>query len=1040
MKFSALSLTTLLFAATSTNTNAFTIQPHNNRIASTNTNINALGRTPTFLTASTLDKTEQEQQSKIEISNKDQDGKSEQDDDVVAVSGNHILIGGRIAEGNQYLNQQNERNYVKIAFEQPDYDDSYDDTDSSTTTTTNEQTHSSLTPMNDPNIDEFMNTETEQTSSSSKPKDNGIKMTMATSVSDLKVKEEKKAELQKAAAAEEAKIKSSAKAAEKSSSSNNANSGTSLTGKIANSGIASAAAMATAAVNAAVAMKSLEAPDTSKSYISLDKSIKELDEDGLPLTYDKDLIQEYWKKEKGALNKRWGVFVGKAVPFLTRLTTLFIKDGKIDERYIPELSERARIDLQDLGPTFIKAGQMMSVRPDVLPQATLDELTKLQDSVVPFSTTIAVEQIERELGGPLGQFFTSISEEPVAAASLAQVYLATLADGNDTRVAIKVQRPDVLTTVSKDLYVLRRAAEVFQGLVERFAPQQKTNYVALLNEWSIGFYTELDFQNEGRNQQRLRDLLKKNEIKGIVVPNIFPELTTRRILVSEWMDGVKLSSCPDEEIGQMIPICQEAFLCQLFQEGFFHADPHPGNILKLNEPTADGAVVALIDCGLMAEIGSADRDNMISAVIHLANKDYASLVDDFIQLKILPEDSDRAAIIPLMDKALTPYVKGGGAKKYEEELKKLYGMEDGSVQSTVGGFQAMTQDALTVLNDVPFSIPPYFAILGRAIVTLEGVALTGNPDYGIIMESYPYIARKLMSEDRPEIQRALQEVLYSGDTSESGSLKFNRLLALLNNAAGSVSTQDGAAFVDLDAVPEDGLGFAEGLKFLLSNKAESLRNLLESEVDTIVDILSRQVVRQGVNEAIIAISPPRPPSLPIFGDIFPAIPKLDELPLPILLPPTNGNSASIGMLTLNDFSDLAAPKLSQDEEIFALGLSDAAGELFGEELAEFLRGERVLNINSAQILLGAVRSGVLADTNLLNGETAKTILGNVGSLLNSIGGAGSGSSGNLEEKLNEALAQLDAEERQRLDTITEELIQRSITRATERLSSVPRVF
>jgi len=103
----------------------------------------------------------------------------------------------------------------------------------------------------------------------------------------------------------------------------------------------------------------------------------------------------------------------------------------------------------------------------------------------------------------LGQFFTSILEEPVAAASLAQVYLATLNDGKDTRVAIKVQRPDVLSTVSKDLYVLRRAAEVFQGLVERFAPQQRTNYVALLNEWAIGFYTELDFQNEARNQERL---------------------------------------------------------------------------------------------------------------------------------------------------------------------------------------------------------------------------------------------------------------------------------------------------------------------------------------------------------------------------------------------------------------------------------------------------------------------------------------------------------------------------------------------------------
>jgi predicted unusual protein kinase regulating ubiquinone biosynthesis (AarF/ABC1/UbiB family) len=253
--------------------------------------------------------------------------------------------------------------------------------------------------------------------------------------------------------------------------------------------------------------------------------------------------------------------------------TLFISEGEINERHIPGLSRQARIDLQDLGPTFIKAGQMMSVRPDVLPQATLDELTKLQDSVVPFDTEIAVKQIEEELGGPLGQFFTSISEEPVAAASLAQVYLATLNDGKDTRVAVKVQRPQVLSVVSKDLYVLRRAAEVFQGLVERFAPQQKTNYVDLLNEWSIGFYTELDFNNEAKNQQKLRDALREAGIKGITVPKVYEELCTRRILVSEWMDGVKLSDCTPEEIGQITPIAQEAFLTQLFQFGFFHADP-----------------------------------------------------------------------------------------------------------------------------------------------------------------------------------------------------------------------------------------------------------------------------------------------------------------------------------------------------------------------------------------------------------------------------------------------------------------------------------
>lgn len=241
----------------------------------------------------------------------------------------------------------------------------------------------------------------------------------------------------------------------------------SLTDQIASSSVASAAAMATAAVNAAVSMKSLEAPDVSKSYISVDASEVQIDEDGLPLRYDKDAIETYWRKERGALNQRWGYFVGKAVPFLTRLVTLFISEGKIEDRHVPGLAKQAREDMQDLGPTFIKLGQMMSVRPDVLPQPALEELAILQDSVVPFDTEIAVQQIEKELGGPLGQFFTSISEKPVAAASLAQVYLATLNDGNDTRVAIKVQRPDVLSTISKDLYVLRRAAEVFQGLAER---------------------------------------------------------------------------------------------------------------------------------------------------------------------------------------------------------------------------------------------------------------------------------------------------------------------------------------------------------------------------------------------------------------------------------------------------------------------------------------------------------------------------------------------------------------------------------------------
>ena len=472
--------------------------------------------------------------------------------------------------------------------------------------------------------------------------------------------------------------------------------------------------------------------------------------------------------------------------------------------------------------------------------------------------------------------------------------------------------------------------------------------------------------------------------------------------------------------------------------------------MLLNEPTESGATLALIDCGLMASIEETDRDNMISAVIHLANKDYASLVDDFMDLKILPADSDRATIIPLMDKALTPYVKGGGAKKYEEELRKLYGMEEReNMQAQVGGFQAMTQDALTVLNDVPFSIPPYFAILGRAIVTLEGIALTGNPNYGIIMESYPFIARKLLREGRPEIQKALQEVLYSSSSSEESSgLKLTRLLALLNNAAGSVSKQDGAAFVDLDSVPENGLSVEQSLRFVLSDQAESLRTLLEPEVDNIVDILSRQVFRRAMEEAIVTLTPPRPPSLPFVGDVFPPSPKLDEVPLPLLLPRVSTTDAgdlrqatpSMALLTLRELIDTVAPKLSQDEEIFAIGLAEGAEEFLGSEIADLLKGERVLRPQTMQVALQALRSGALGRSQVLSSSTAQSVLDFVSTALDQV----QRGRGNVTLKstpdIYEIINNLPAGERARLDGILEELTSRAIQRALLRLEKIDRII
>ena len=445
----------------------------------------------------------------------------------------------------------------------------------------------------------------------------------------------------------------------------------------------------------------------------------------------------------------------------------------------------------------------------------------------------------------------------------------------------------------------------------------------------------------------------------------------------------------------------------------------------------------MLDCGLMASIDREDQDYMINAVIHLANKDYASLVDDFIKLNILPTDCDRAAIIPLMDKALTPYVKGGGAKKYEEELKKLYGMEE-DMASQVGGFQAMTQDALTVLNDVPFSIPPYFAILGRAIVTLEGIALTGNEDYGIIMESYPFIARKLLAEGRPEIQQALQEVLFSvTDDDSSSGLKFNRLLALLNNASGAVGTQDGAAFVDLDQVPDDGLTMADGFKLLLSDDALSLRKLLEDEVENIADVLFRQITRKGMIEAVVAFTPPRPPTLPFLGDVLPQPPKvqLDDVPFPFLLPSEEGgNVPAVKVMTPNEFVDLIAPKLSRDEEIYAISIADAAEEFLGVDAANFLRGDGIISTQTAQLVLAAATTGLLGNSNLLSTPAAKNTLNTLSDLLQRLD-RNSSSEMSVEDTLAEATSKLNDVEKERLDEIVTELTQRILQRVRTRVGA-----
>lgn len=412
---------------------------------------------------------------------------------------------------------------------------------------------------------------------------------------------------------------------------------------------------------------------------------------------------------------------------------------------------------------------------------------------------------------------------------------------------------------------------------------------------------------------------------------------------------------------------------------------------------------------------------IVNAIIHLANKDYTALVDDFIALGILPQDCDRPKVIPLMDKALSPYVKGGGAKKYEEELKRMYGM-DGSAQGAVGGFQAMTQDALTVLNDIPFTIPPYFALIARAVVTLEGVALQGNPDYGLIMEAYPFVARKLLSDDRPEVQRALQDVLYNG-----GDLSTARLSTLLNGALGVVAKSKGGVFVDFDSIPEDGVALQDAFKYILGEKSNSLRSLLADELENVSDLLLRQAMRKAFGA--ITTNVPRPPFIGSF------LPKFESFPGPVLLPTASGQPVP-AFKTPEEVLEAIAPKLSRDEELYAISIVDLVKATVGDDAGVVVSGDAVLEPRAAARLLLAVlstgRAPALDQLPAPAVELTKQVLTALnGGQAQRTGGDESGR--NRDELLN-AISNLEPKERDVLAAEAQDLLDRMWNKILTRIA------
>lgn len=436
--------------------------------------------------------------------------------------------------------------------------------------------------------------------------------------------------------------------------------------------------------------------------------------------------------------------------------------------------------LTNLGPTFIKIGQALSTRPDLVRKDFLEELIKLQDQLPPFDNQTAFNIIETDLQASLKQVYQEISPNPIAAASLGQVYRAKLYTGEE--VAVKVQRPNLRPVISLDLHLLRLIVNWLKPLL----PVNIGHDLNLIvDEFGVKLFEEIDYQNEGRNAEKFATNFRNDS--DIKVPKIYWKYSSHRILTLEWIDGFKLTDTAKIadaglDLNELITIGVTSGLRQLLEHGFFHADPHPGNLFA----TPDGRM-AYIDFGMMDQLEENTKETIASAVVQLINKDYQALADDFVRLGFLTADTDLTPIIPALEEVLGSAV-GESVKDFN--------------------FKTVTDHFSELMYEYPFRIPSKFALIIRSIITQEGLALTLNPDFKIVEVSYPYVSKRLLTGESPELRRRLIDILF-----KDGKFQWQRLENML-----AIAQSD----QQFDLIPTARLG----LTFLLSEEGKYFRQQL----------------------------------------------------------------------------------------------------------------------------------------------------------------------------------------------------------------------
>lgn len=495
--------------------------------------------------------------------------------------------------------------------------------------------------------------------------------------------------------------------------------------------------------------------------------------------YDIKAIANYYRNQPLRI---WWRCIVIFVPLIWLILRLRLS-AKSSAAELKKLAIESRQLLTRLGPAFIKIGQALSTRPDIVPPVFMDELAELQDQLPPFDNAIAFQFIRDALGSDASEVYAEISGNPIAAASLGQVYKGKLKTGE--AVAIKVQRPDIAAGIALDMYILRGIATWLKKNFKFI----RTNLAAILDEFASRIFEEMDYTFEGQNAEKFAKYY--GGLDGIYVPKIYWQYTAKRVLTMEWIEGIKLTNV--EKVKQagfdsrhIIEVGVQCSLRQLLDYGYFHADPHPGNLLVMN----DGRL-AYLDFGMMSEVSAEQRFGLIEAIVHLVNRDFAALSKDYVRLGFLTEDIDFDAIVPALSRVFNP-----------PEGQSLTEMD----------FKDMTDQLSQIMYDYPFQVPAYYALIIRSLVTLEGIAFSVDPKFKVLAVAYPYVANRLLNDSAPELRMALKDLLF-----RDGEFRWNRLENLLSNAQ---TNPDYNLNGTLD----------KGLDFLLSDRSEFMHDSIIDEI------------------------------------------------------------------------------------------------------------------------------------------------------------------------------------------------------------------